>query len=272
MEDIRPEDITLVIMAVNSGTHKMGKFERMMMQKLKTYLIKNCDIENAVDFSDYALVDKQLAFYEQEGTFKLDFTANNKERFIPGTVLLIIETFYRTDSMVDVMGWACWMTEETESLVGGKLRVGGTYLPGFATSAYFLNNEIEAYPKISVHVQGSVGADRLKALMESGLAEKGYSVFPANTKETTITVEARLNAVRCFEEIESCYKFSLDSLRIKDSRNILIMALPSTAQGKEKYAGYSIMTDKKTVAVRTGVNRLWDTMKEDFLDAVRSCL
>ncbi len=271
---VSPEDVVMVIMAVNSETHKMGRFERVIMQKLKTYLIKNCDIENAVDFSDYALVDKQLAFYEKEGTFKLDFSAKNRERFKPGTVLLIVETYYRSDSKVDVMAWACWMKDEAEALSGGKLRVGGTYLPGFATSAYFTSGEAEAIvdPQVSVHVSGTVGTNRFSALMESGLVEKGYSVVPLDSKDRKWTVEARLNAIKCFEEIDSCYTFTLESLRIRNKRNAIIQTLPVSIQGKETYMGLSDLTDNKATAIRTGIDKLWTSMQQDFLDAFDNCV
>ncbi len=137
LQNINPEDITLVVMAVNSRTRKMGRFEQLIMQKIKSYLIKNCRIENAVDFSDYGLIDRQLSFYEKEGTFKLDFTASNRERFKPGTVLLIAETFYRDNSKVDVMVRASWMKGRAETVAGDRRSVGGTYLPGFASNACF---------------------------------------------------------------------------------------------------------------------------------------
>ena len=133
---IDPEQVSIVVMAVNASTQKTGDFERLVTKKLKTSLIKTCNVKNAVDLSDYALLDKQLAFYEDEGTFKLDYMSGNRERFKPGSVLLIAETYFHEDAKADIMLRAVWLKKEAETVSGGMMRAGGEYLPGFAANAY----------------------------------------------------------------------------------------------------------------------------------------
>ena len=135
--NINPEEITLVIVGVNSSSGRAGKFEQIIMQKIKGCLIRKYGVENAVDFADYKLADEVLTFHEKEGTFSLDYTAVNQDRFKPGTVLLIVDTFFHTNSRVDVAVRASWIKGQAETVAGDVKRVGGTYLPGFATNAYF---------------------------------------------------------------------------------------------------------------------------------------
>ncbi|MBW1854373.1 MAG: hypothetical protein JRJ00_06780, partial [Deltaproteobacteria bacterium] len=201
-KNIDPEAITLVVTSINSSTRRIGRFEKSLMSRLKNYLIRDCGIENAVDISDYALLDKQLTFYEKEGTFKLDFMSSNRERFKPGTVLLIAETFYHEGSKIDTTIRASWMESEAETVLGDIRSVGGTYLPGFASGAYFHwewekyfeEEEAEQGPvrNITISFNQTKGSTRLKELMEGELATQGYRVVNKNNKGKKLQIEAEL--------------------------------------------------------------------------------
>ncbi len=272
IRNINPADITLVVAAINPSTHRIGKFEKLLMAKLKNYLIKDCGIENAVDFSDYALLDKQLTFYEKEGTFKLDFTASNKESFKPGTVLLIAETFYHEGSKVDASIRASWMRVKAETVLGDRVRVGGTYLPGLASSAYF-HWEDGPTRNISISLNQTKGDSHLRGLIEGELVSQGYHVVRENVRERRFKIEAEIKTNPCFEELDSlCYDFFLRGLRIRDRKGNLIKTLSvMDGQGREKYVGHSQPTEDDDYAIRSGISQLWASMKDDFVSAVRSC-
>lgn len=278
---IDPAQVTLTVMAVQARTGKMGMFEKLMMQKIKNALIRDCGVESAVDLSDYMLMDRQLSFYEKEGTFKLDYTSTNSELFKPGTVLLVVETFPRGSGVMDVMTRASWITAEADSLSGGRRRVGGTYLPGFAASACFTWNEpdgggnfedpfarIGPVKRVAVTVTGNVGAAELKRMIENALAEKGYTVGQAGGEGRMLRVAAELDAVRCFEEVDLCFDFIVRGVRIFGAAGSIAATLPASGSAAPGYAGRSEMTDSRTGAIRTGVSRVWDTMRADLLAAV----
>jgi len=273
---IDPEDITVVIAAVNGVTRKAGRFERLFMQTLKNCMIKNCDISHAADFSDYGLMDMQLAFYEKEGTFKLDYTASNKERFKPATVLLIAETQYKETGTVNVLVRAVWLGDLDDTVTGERVRLGGTYVAGFASSAYFVwertREEIEEEASgpikdIALIVSGEPGAESLQQTISGRLMRSGYRVVGKNSRTRKLTLEVTITALRCFDEIDACYDFSLKGLAIRDRKGRVITTFADTAH----YSGHSPFTDDKNEAVRGGILMLWKSMEQDVLQAVKSC-
>lgn len=281
---IDPSQVTMTVMAVQGRTGKMGMFEKLMMQKIKNALIRDCGVESAVDLSDYMLADRQLSFYEKEGTFKLDYTGTNSELFKPGTVLLVVETFPRGSGVMDVMTRASWITATADTLAGGRRRVGGTYLPGFAASACFtwdqtsadtggddLFDQIGPVKRVAVSVTGDVGAVELKQLIENALAGNGYTVGQAGGEGRTLRVEAALDAVRCFQEVDLCFDFIVRSVRIFGTGGSIVASLPAAGSADSGYAGRSKMTDSRAEAIRTGVDQVWNGMRTDLLAAVNTC-
>lgn len=272
-EKINPEEIVLTVVAINRDSEeKIGKFERKLMSKLKHFLIKDCQIENTADFSDFALIDKKIAFYEKEGGFNLNFTAINRERFKPANVLLIAETGSERE-LINIMLRAAWMKGDIETSYGSGMKVGGTYLKGFAASAYFKGRNIPVERiRISLIFNEDPGAEAAKELSQGFLINKGYEIVGTG-KQADLVVKWKIITRPCFRNVDSnCYDFILRKLEIMDRSRVLLRSLPVQDRvGKEKYIGHSQPSEDKNNAIRTGVGMLWGRVKHDFLSILKEC-
>ena len=104
-------------------------------------------------------------------------------------------------------------------------------------------------------VNGNLGTEALHRYLEAAVTAAGMAPGAATA---AWCLEAAIDGTRCFAEIDSCYDFTLRELRLLDRQGVPVGRLPAMS-----YHGASCLTVRPEIAVVSGVEALWTSMRAD---------